>query len=109
MKSLFDVHFNVGSCLFLSGHDRCMCCYHQYLLHHICVNHVSNDKVYQSTKVIFDNKNIHLLSDVVKEKVGDLRLNMCFVLQSNSYNNISKCVMGYYTFTPIWALKQMGT
>jgi len=109
MKSLLDVHFGVGSCFFLSSHDRCMCCCHRCSLHHICVNHVSNDKVYQSTKVIFDNKNIHLLSNVVKEKVRDLRLNMCFVLQSNSYNSISKCVMGCYTFTPTGALKQMGT
>ncbi len=70
---------------------------------------VSNDKVYQNMEIVFGNKNIHLLSNVAKEKVGDFLLNMCFVLQSNGCNNILKCVVGCYLFTPTRALKQMGT
>jgi hypothetical protein len=31
-------------------------------------------------ETISGNKNIHSLSGVVKEKVGDLPLNMCFIL-----------------------------
>jgi len=60
-------------------------------------------------EAIFGNKNIHLSSIVVKEKVGDLPLNMCSTLQNNSCNNIPKCVVGYYTFTPIGTSKQMNT
>jgi hypothetical protein len=41
--------------------------------------------------------------------VGDLPLNMCSILQSNSYNNISKCIMGYYMLIPSAVPKQMGT
>jgi hypothetical protein len=69
----------------------------------------SNDSVNQSMGIVFNNKNIHLSTSVEKEKVGDFPLNMCSVLQSNNRKNISKCVMGYYTFTSIRALKQMGT
>jgi len=47
--------------------------------------------------------------NVVKEKVGNLLLNMCFALQKNSCNSIPKCVMGCYMLTSTWALKQMGT
>jgi len=60
-------------------------------------------------EAIFGNKNIHSLSNVAKEKVGDHPLNMCFTLQSNSYNSISKCVVGYCALTPTGNLKQMGT
>jgi hypothetical protein len=42
------------------------------------------------------------------KKVEDLLLNMCSTLQSNSYNNIPKCVMDCCTFIPANALKQMG-
>jgi hypothetical protein len=54
------------------------------------------------TKVVSSNKNIHLSLDVLKEKVGNLPLNMCSVFQSNSYNNIPTCVMNYYMFTSTW-------
>jgi hypothetical protein len=78
------------------------------LLYHIYVSRVNNDNVYQSTKVVFGNKNIHSSSNVLREKVGDLYLNMCFVFQSSSYNNIPTCVVNYCMFTPIGVLKQMG-
>jgi len=46
---------------------------------------------------------------VVREKVRYFLLNMCFAIQIISCNNIPKCVVGYYTLTPIGASKQMGT
>jgi hypothetical protein len=46
-----------------------------------------------------------LLLNVAREKVGDLFMNMCSILQSNSYNNILKCIMGYCLLTPIGAPK----
>jgi hypothetical protein len=49
------------------------------------------------------------LSGVTKEKARDLPVNMCSILQNNSCDNIPKCIMGYYTFIPIEAPKQMGT
>ncbi len=101
--------FDVRSCFLLSSHCCYMCCRHQCLLHHICVSQVNNDEVYQNTKINSSNKNIHSLSSVSKEKVGDLPLNMCSTFQNNSCNNISKCIMGYCTLTPIATLKQMGT
>jgi hypothetical protein len=60
-------------------------------------------------EVVFNNKNIHSSTSVAREKVGDLLLNMCSTLQNNNSNNIPKCIMGYYTFIPTGALKQMGT
>jgi enoyl reductase-like protein len=36
----------------------------------------------------------------MREKVGDLLLNMCSTFQSNSYENILKCIMGCCMFTP---------
>jgi hypothetical protein len=59
-------------------------------------------------EAVFNNKNIHSLSGVAKEKGGNLPLNMCSAFQNNSCNNIPKCVVGYYTFIPIKALKQIG-
>ncbi len=87
----------------------CMCCRHWCSLHHICANQINNDKVHQSTEIVVGNKNIHSLSNVVRKKVKDLFLNMCFVFQNNNYNNISKCVVGCYTLIPIRAPKQTGT
>ncbi len=69
---------------------------------------VNNDNVYQSSEAISNDKDIHSLSGVVKEKVGYLFLNMCSILQSNSCDNISKCVVNYYTLTLEKTLKQMG-
>ncbi len=73
------------------------------------MNLISNDDVHQSLKVISKDKDIHLLSGVVREKVGDLLLNMCSIPPSNSYKSILKCIMGYYMFIPTKAPKQMGT
>jgi uncharacterized protein (UPF0297 family) len=60
-------------------------------------------------KVVFGDKDIHSSSSVVKEKVGNLLVNMCSTLQSNSYNNIPKRIVGYYMFIPTRAPKKMGT
>jgi S-methylmethionine-dependent homocysteine/selenocysteine methylase len=59
-----------------------MCCHYQCSLHHIYANQVNNDDVHQGSE------NIHSLSSVAREKVGNLLLNMCSILQSNSYDNI---------------------
>jgi hypothetical protein len=73
------------------------------------VNWITNDDIHQSSKVISKDKDIHLLSGVAREKVGDLLLNMCSIPPSNSYESIVKCIMGYYMFIPAKAPKQMGT
>jgi hypothetical protein len=70
---------SVWSCLFLNNHHCYMCYCHRCSIHHIYANWVSNDDVHQSLKVVYDDKNIHLLSDVVREKVGDLPANMCSI------------------------------
>jgi hypothetical protein len=79
------------------------------LLHNICASRVNNDDVHQGPKTIVGDKDIHSSSSVVKEKVGDLPLNMCSTLQNNSYDSISNCIMSYYTIIPIRASKQMST
>jgi hypothetical protein len=45
---------------------------------------------------------------VAREKLGDLHLNMCYTVQNNNYNNISKYIMGCCMLTLARALKQMG-
>jgi hypothetical protein len=75
-------------------------------LHHICASWVNNN---QGPKTIFNDKDIHSSSNVTKEKVGDLPLNMCSILQINSCNNIPKCIMGCYMFIPKSASEQMTT
>jgi hypothetical protein len=72
------------------------------------VNQISNDGIHQGPKVVSGDKDIHSSSGVVRDKVGDLLLNMCSTFQNNSCDNIPKCIMGYYTFIPTGALKQMG-
>jgi hypothetical protein len=101
--------FGIGSCLFLSNHNRCMCCHHRCSMHHICASWISNNNVHQSLEAISSDKNIHFLFDVAREKMGDLPLSIWFILQSNSCNSIPKCVMGCCMLTLVGALKQMGT
>jgi len=72
------------------------------------VSQVINDDVHQGLKVISSDKDIHSSSGVAREKVGDL-VNMSSIFQNNSCDNILKCIMGYFMFTPIRAPKQMGT
>jgi len=91
--------FGVGLCFLLSCHPCYMCCCGWCSLHHICVSWVNNNNIHQNVKAIFNDKNIHLSINEAKEKVGDLPLNMCSILQNNNCNSILKCVMGYYTFT----------
>ncbi len=100
--------FDIWSNLFLSSHHWCMCCY-QCSLNRFYVSQVSNDNFHQNLKTISSDNNMHLSLNMMKEKVGDLLLNMHFALQSSSCNSILKCVMGYYMFTTTRAPKQMGT
>jgi hypothetical protein len=44
---------------------------------------VNIDNIHQGLKAVFGDKDIHSLSSLVNEKMGDL-LNICFILQSNS-------------------------
>ncbi len=57
-----------------------MCCCYWCSLHHIYASWLNNDNVHQSLEVVYDNKDIHVLLGVVKEKVGNLPLNMCSIL-----------------------------
>jgi hypothetical protein len=91
---------NVWSCIFLSRHRHCMWCHHWCSLHHICASWVSNDNVHQNSKARFGDNDIHSSLDVMREKVRNLPLNMWSIFQSNTCNNISKCVMGWCTFIP---------
>jgi hypothetical protein len=87
--------FSIWLCFFLSSHHHC--CY-QCSLHHICVNWISNDDIHQNLEVVSKNKDIHFSSDVAKEKVGDLLLNMCSTFQKNRCENILKYMIGCCTF-----------
>jgi hypothetical protein len=49
--------------------------------------------IHQGLEVISNDKDIHSLSSLAKEKVRDLFLNMCSTFQNNSCNNISKRVV----------------
>jgi hypothetical protein len=86
-----------------------MCCRCWCLLHHICANQVNNDDVRQGLEVVSNDKDIHSLSSVMGEKVGNLPLNMCSILQNNNCDSIPKCIMGYYMLILTRAPKQMGT
>jgi len=72
------------------------------------MNHVNNDNIHQGLEVVFNDKNIHLSLGVAREKVKNLPLNMCSILQINSYDNIPNCIVSYCMFIPIGAPKQMG-
>jgi hypothetical protein len=100
--------FGIRSSLFLSSHCHYMCYHHSCSVHHIYANWVENDNVHQSTKIVYGNKNIHSSSGVVREKVGEVPLNMCFAFQHNNYNSTPKCVVGCILIL-IGPLKQMGT
>jgi hypothetical protein len=95
----------IWSCFLLNNHHHCMCCRHRCLLNHICANYVNNDNVHQSSKVVSGDKDVHSSLGMVKEKIKDLLLNICSILQSNSCANILKCVMGCCTLTCIRASK----
>jgi hypothetical protein len=86
-----------------------MCYHRESLLHHVCVNHVNNDNIHQGLEANSNDMDIHLLLSVAREKVGDLPLNICSIIQSNNYDNIPKCIVGYYTFILARPPKQMGT
>ncbi len=83
--------FDVRSCILLCNHCHYTCCC-WCLLHHIYASRVNDDNVHQSMEIVFNNKNIHLLLGVVKEKVGNLPLNMCFAFQNNN-TKISRNVL----------------
>ncbi len=100
--------FSVRSSFLLNNHHCCMCYHRRCSLYNIYASRVNDDNVHQNTKIISCNKNIHLLSNVLRKKVRNLSLNMCFVFQSNSYNNIPTCVVNYYMFIPTGVQKQMG-
>ncbi len=69
------------------------------------MNRVNNDDVHQGLEIVSSDKDIHSLSNVVREKVGDLYFKHVFHIQNNSCNDNLKCIMGCYTFTLTRALK----
>jgi len=73
------------------------------------MNHVNNDDIHQGPEAISSDNDIHLLSNRVREKVGDLSLNMCSTFQINNYDNIPKCIRGVLYVHSYRAPKQMGT
>jgi hypothetical protein len=79
-----------------------------FIAPYIYLNQLSNDNVHQSPKVVSNYKNIHSLSGVAKENVGNLLLNMCSTYQNNSCDNILKCIMGCCMLTLTRASKQMN-
>jgi len=58
-----------------------MCC-RRCSLHCVYASRVNNDDVHQGLKAISSDKDMHTLSGVAREKVGDLPLNMCSTLQT---------------------------
>jgi hypothetical protein len=76
-------------------HEQSSCYHRQCLLHHIYVSQINHDNIHQGPEIIFGDKDIHSLLDVAKEKVGELPLNMCSILQNNSCNSILKYIVGY--------------
>jgi len=49
----------VGSCFVLSGNYGCMHYHCWSTLYQICMNRIGNGNVYQGTKIIFGDNNIH--------------------------------------------------
>jgi hypothetical protein len=93
----------VGSCFVFSDNCHYMCC-RWNTLHKIWMSWIDNENVCQGSKTIFSDDNIHLILCVVKEKVKNLSLYVGFTVQCNSYNNISKHIMGCSALTPTWAM-----
>jgi len=50
---------------------RCMCYHRQCSLHYICASWINNDDIWQGSKIVFTDKNMHSLLGVVREKVGN--------------------------------------
>jgi hypothetical protein len=76
-----EYSFDISSCLLMNNHHYCMCYHRQYSMNHICASWINNDNIRQSPKIVSGDKDIHSLSGVVREKVGNLFLNMCSTLQ----------------------------
>ncbi len=73
---------------------------------HIAPNLYESNQQWQyppSLKIIFGDDNIRLFSCVVGENVKSLSLYVSSSLWCDSYNGISKCIMGYSALTPAWA------
>jgi hypothetical protein len=52
------------------------------------VNQIGKNDVHLGLEVVSSDKDIHLSLGVVKEKMGNFPLNMCSIVQNNSYDNI---------------------
>jgi hypothetical protein len=93
----------VGSCLVLSGNCHCMHYHCQGMLHQIWTCRINNDNIHPSSKIVFDDDNIHSSSCVAGEKVRNLFLYMGSTFRCISCKGILKCIMGYSAFTSAWA------
>jgi len=67
------------------------------------MNSINNDNVHQGLKIVFGDNNINLFLCMVGEKVWNI-LYMSSTFQHDSYNDISKCIMGYNVLTLAWAM-----
>jgi hypothetical protein len=56
---IFWCSLYVGSCFVLNDNYCCMCCHCQSMLHQIYTSRIDNDNVYQGSKSIFGDDNIH--------------------------------------------------
>ncbi len=69
----------------------------------MCMSQINNDNIYQGSKNVSSDDNIHLSLCVVKEKVKNFSLYVSSTFQCDSSNNISKCIMYYSVLTFTWA------
>jgi hypothetical protein len=68
------------------------------MLHQICTSRINNDNVRQGLKISSNDDNIHSSMYMAGEKVGNLSLYVNYTFQCNSYNGISKHIMGYSAY-----------
>jgi hypothetical protein len=87
---------------FLRSHHCCMCYRCWCSLQHSCISRVRNDNVHQGLKVVFNGKDIHLSLNVMREKVGNFFLNICFTIHNNNCDNILKYINTSMEVNVVW-------
>jgi hypothetical protein len=90
----------VGSCFVLNDNSCCMHYHCRSTLHQICMSRINNDNVYQCSKIVFGDDNIHSCPCVAREKVRNLSLYMNSTLQCDSCNGILKRIISCSAVTP---------
>jgi hypothetical protein len=72
------------------------------MLHQIYMTQIGNDNIHKGLETIYGDNNIHSSPYMAREKVGNFFLYMSSILWHNSYNNISKRILGCSALTPAW-------